>query len=71
VWGPSYLDCSQSMGLIVCGTDKGAVEIFDPEKVLNHEKDCLVFATSKHTGPVNALDFNPFQVCVKKMQKIL
>ena len=63
MWGSSYSDSTQANGVIVCGTDKGGIEIYDPDKILSSEKECLVLSTSKHTGPVRALDFNAFQVC--------
>ena len=46
----------------MCGTDKGGIEIYDPNKILVSDENCLVLCTSKHTGPVRALDFNAFQV---------
>uniref|UniRef100_H2ZFZ6 Protein transport protein Sec31A n=1 Tax=Ciona savignyi TaxID=51511 RepID=H2ZFZ6_CIOSA len=60
VWGSNYTDGAHTSGLIVCGTDKGNIEIYNPEKILENEADC-VLTTSKHTGPVRSLDFNNFQ----------
>ena len=62
VWGSKYTDSSQANGVVVCGTDKGGIEIYDPDMILASNADCLVLSTSKHTGPVRALDFNAFQV---------
>lgn len=62
VWGGTYSESPHTNGIIVCGTDKGGIEIYNPDKILNGEEDCMVLQTSKHTGPVGALDFNPFQV---------
>lgn len=62
MWGSTYTDSPNLNGLVVCGTDKGGIEIYDPDKILDSSDDCLVFSTSNHTGPVRALDFNAFQV---------
>lgn len=58
IWG-SY-DKSSEHGTIVGGCDGGLIEIYNVSKLLNNERG-LVAHPSKHSGPVNALDFNPFQ----------
>ncbi|XP_031353039.1 protein transport protein Sec31A isoform X2 [Photinus pyralis] len=58
IWG-SY-DKSSEHGTIVGGCDRGLIEIYNVSKLLNKERG-LVACPSKHTGPVSALDFNPFQ----------
>uniref|UniRef100_F6QXG1 Protein transport protein Sec31A n=1 Tax=Ciona intestinalis TaxID=7719 RepID=F6QXG1_CIOIN len=60
VWGSGYAENPTTSGLIVCGTDKGGIEIYNPEKILENEVDCIL-SNSKHTGPVRSLDFNNFQ----------
>ena len=69
VWGSSYAESSQANGVVVCGTDKGGIEIYDPDKILASDADCLVLSTTKHTGPVRALDFNAFQVSLHYISK--
>lgn len=56
VWG-SYGDQS---GTIVGGCDAGIIQIYNAAKLLRGEPG-LVSKQDKHTGPVHALDFNPFQ----------
>ncbi|KAJ1529899.1 hypothetical protein ONE63_006629 [Megalurothrips usitatus] len=52
VWGNN--------GAIVGGCDGGLVQIYNSQKLLAGEK-APVARQDKHTGPVRALDFNPFQ----------
>ena len=35
--------------------------MYDAAKLVKGGEDAMVFSTEKHTGPVTALDFNPFQ----------
>ena len=48
-------------GLIVAGADRGKIVMYDAAKLIKGEENALVFYKDKHTGPVSALDFNPFQ----------
>lgn len=63
VWGPHGMESSSSSsGLLIGGSDNGVISIYDPTKILSGDiDDCLVFQSTKHTGPVQALDFNPFK----------
>uniref|UniRef100_A0A069DZR9 Protein transport protein Sec31A n=1 Tax=Panstrongylus megistus TaxID=65343 RepID=A0A069DZR9_9HEMI len=47
-------------GIIVGGCDNGVVQVYNVSKVLSNEEG-LVANPERHTGPVKALDFNPFQ----------
>ncbi|RZC32965.1 transport Sec31A [Asbolus verrucosus] len=58
VWGAHGGD--QTSGTIVGGCDRGLIQIYSASKLLNGENG-LVCRQDKHTGPVHALDFNPFQ----------
>ncbi len=50
-------------GLLAGGLDQGVLNLYDAGKVLKgSSEDSVVTTTTKHTGPVQALDFNPFQV---------
>lgn len=53
VWGNS--------GAIVGGCDGGLLQIYSSQKLLAGEKSPMA-RQDKHSGPVRALDFNPFQV---------
>ena len=44
------------------GLDQGLMTMYDAGKVISGQQEgALVFSKNKHTGPVQALDFNPFQ----------
>jgi len=62
VWGGSGMaEGTTPAGLIVGGADKGMLSMYDASKLIKGEENALVFSKDKHTGPVAALDFNPFQ----------
>lgn len=46
--------------MIVGGCDNGLVQMYSASKLLKNEES-LISRQDKHTGPVHALDFNPFQ----------
>ena len=48
-------------GLLVGGADRGVLSMYDAAKLVGGGEEPLVFSQDKHTGPVAALDFNPFQ----------
>ncbi|XP_041124928.1 protein transport protein Sec31A-like isoform X2 [Polyodon spathula] len=50
-----------SSGMLVGGGDNGAVTLYNPTQILASEKEAIVGQSEKHTGPVRALDFNPFK----------
>lgn len=58
IWG-SYGD--NPAGVIVGGCDYGTIKIYSAAKLLANESNCLLSSPDRHTGPVRALDFNPFQ----------
>ena len=62
MWGSYGMDRgSATSGLLMAGSEHGELFIWDPAKMIS-EADSLVHKFSKHTGPVVALDVNPFQV---------
>ncbi|XP_037133476.1 protein transport protein Sec31A isoform X1 [Syngnathus acus] len=48
-------------GRLVAGTENGTLTVYNPEAILNSGAEAVVGQCDKHTGPVRALDFNPFQ----------
>ncbi|XP_054008172.1 protein transport protein Sec31A isoform X1 [Hylaeus anthracinus] len=48
-------------GIIVGGCDYGTIKIYSVAKLLANDNNCLISSPDRHTGPVRALDFNPFQ----------
>ncbi|KAK9505402.1 hypothetical protein O3M35_009469 [Rhynocoris fuscipes] len=51
---------SATQGIIVGGCDQGAIQVYNVSKLLSNEEG-LVASPERHSGSVNALDFNPFQ----------
>lgn len=60
-WGSYGFGRDHGNGIIVGGCDGGCVQIYSAAKVLAGEEGVLA-RRDKHTGPVRALDFNPYQV---------
>ncbi|XP_061612011.1 protein transport protein Sec31A isoform X2 [Phyllopteryx taeniolatus] len=48
-------------GRLVAGSENGALTVYNPEAIVNTDAEAVVGQCDKHTGPVRALDFNPFQ----------
>ncbi|XP_066594870.1 protein transport protein Sec31A isoform X2 [Prorops nasuta] len=58
IWG-SY--GNDPAGVIVGGCDQGMIKIYSASKLLANNSHCLISSPEGHTGPVKAMDFNPFQ----------
>ncbi|KAK9888179.1 hypothetical protein WA026_000448 [Henosepilachna vigintioctopunctata] len=58
IWGACGEN--QTAGTIIGGCDSGIIKIYNASKLLRNENG-LIMQQEKHTGPVHALDFNPFQ----------
>ncbi|XP_013862446.1 protein transport protein Sec31A isoform X2 [Austrofundulus limnaeus] len=52
-------DCTG--GRLVGGSENGTLTVYNPEAIISSAADAVVGQSDKHTGPVCALDFNPFQ----------
>ena len=63
MWGSEGLGTeSHPSGVLVGGADNGGLFIWDPTALMAGSGDGLIDKLEKHSGPVAALDFNPFQV---------
>ena len=62
VWVNFGLGADGSGGRLVSGSENGALTVYNVEAILGSAADAVVGQSDKHTGPVRALDFNPFQV---------
>lgn len=51
-------------GRLVGGSENGILTVYNPDVIMNSGADAVVGQSDKHTGPIRALDFNPFQVNV-------
>ncbi|XP_034048207.1 protein transport protein Sec31A isoform X2 [Thalassophryne amazonica] len=62
VWGPYGLDGSgHPSGVLIAGGENGSVILYDPAKIMAGGNDVIITQSERHTGPVRALDVNPFQ----------
>lgn len=48
-------------GRLVGGSENGTLTVYNPEAIISSGAEAIVGQSDKHTGPVRALDFNPFQ----------
>eukprot|EP01098_Paradermamoeba_levis_P009612 TRINITY_DN401_c0_g1_i17.p1 TRINITY_DN401_c0_g1~~TRINITY_DN401_c0_g1_i17.p1 ORF type:complete len:1043 (-),score=409.51 TRINITY_DN401_c0_g1_i17:35-3106(-) len=61
-WGLVGQNSSYPYGILAGGMENGAVSVWNPETIIQKaEADPLISTSTKHTGPVHALDFNPLQ----------
>ncbi|XP_029921191.1 protein transport protein Sec31A isoform X2 [Myripristis murdjan] len=62
VWGPHGMDAQGlPSGVLIAGGENGDVILYDPAKIIAGESDVIIAQSDKHTGPVRALDINPYQ----------
>ncbi|XP_075717335.1 protein transport protein Sec31A isoform X2 [Rhinoderma darwinii] len=62
IWGPNIIDSESSVsGVLIAGGENGNVFLYDPAKIMAGDSNVLIAQQDKHTGPVRALDVNPFQ----------
>ena len=63
VWSPHGMDgAGHPNGVLIAGGENGDVILYDPAKIMAGDDDVIITQSDKHTGPVRALDVNPFQV---------
>lgn len=55
-------DQGRPSGVLIAGGENGNVVLYDPAKIMAGEDDVIIAESDRHTGPVRALDVNPFQV---------
>uniref|UniRef100_A0AAX7V6W9 Protein transport protein Sec31A n=1 Tax=Astatotilapia calliptera TaxID=8154 RepID=A0AAX7V6W9_ASTCA len=61
-WGPYGMDSQgHPSGVLIAGGENGNVILYDTAKIMSGESDAIIVESDKHTGPVRALDVNPFQ----------
>uniref|UniRef100_A0A8C9U2L6 Protein transport protein Sec31A n=1 Tax=Scleropages formosus TaxID=113540 RepID=A0A8C9U2L6_SCLFO len=61
IWVNFGMGVDGSCGRLVGGSENGTLTVYSPEEILKSGEGAVVGQSSKHTGPVRALDFNPFQ----------
>lgn len=55
-------DTGHPSGILIAGGENGNIILYDPAKIMAGESDVIITESDRHTGPVRALDVNPFQV---------
>ncbi|KHO02018.1 protein transport protein (SEC31) [Metarhizium album ARSEF 1941] len=58
-WGPA--DSEHPKGIIAGALENGSLELWDAAKLEAGASDALISQTSKHTGAIKALQFNPLK----------
>ncbi|XP_071420580.1 protein transport protein Sec31B isoform X2 [Pithys albifrons albifrons] len=61
IWGSFGNGSPESSGVIIGGGDNGVLTMYSVHHILTSKREPVIGQTEKHSGPVRALDFNPFQ----------
>ncbi|XP_064319745.1 protein transport protein Sec31B isoform X2 [Phalacrocorax carbo] len=61
IWGNFGNGSAESSGVIIGGGDNGVLTMYSVHRILASKSEPVIGQTEKHSGPVRALDFNPFQ----------
>ncbi|KAI1236379.1 hypothetical protein IHE44_0001668 [Lamprotornis superbus] len=61
IWGSFGNGSAESSGVLIGGGDNGVLTMYSVQRILTSKGDPIIGQTEKHSGPVRALDFNPFQ----------
>lgn len=67
VWVDFGTGADGTGGRLIGGSENGAITVYNPEAITGSGEEAVVGQSDKHTGPVRALDFNPFQVNVRSL----
>ncbi|NXV18656.1 SC31B protein, partial [Cepphus grylle] len=62
IWGNFGNGSPESSGVIIGGGDNGVLTMYSVHRILGSKSEPVIGQTEKHSGPVRALDFNPFQL---------
>lgn len=62
VWVNFGMGADGTGGRLVGGSENGILTLYNPDIIMSSGADAVVGQSDKHTGPIRALDFNPFQV---------
>lgn len=58
-WGPASED--HPRGIIAGALDNGSLDLWDAEKLIKGSEDAFMSRTTKHTGAIKSLEFNPLK----------
>ncbi|NXN16209.1 SC31B protein, partial [Indicator maculatus] len=62
IWGNFGNGSPESSGVIIGGGDNGVLTMYSVHHILSSKGEPVIGQTEKHSGPVRALDLNPFQL---------
>lgn len=71
VWVDFEMGADGTGGRLVGGSENGILTVYNPDIIMNSGADAVVGQSDKHTGPIRALDFNPFQVNILSQTLLL
>jgi protein transport protein SEC31 len=58
-WGPASED--HPRGIIAGALENGSLDLWDAEKLIKGSQDAFMSRTTKHTGAIKSLEFNPLK----------
>ncbi|TEA17435.1 Protein transport protein SEC31 [Colletotrichum sidae] len=58
-WGPA--DSDHPKGIIAGALENGSLDLWDAEKLIDGADDAFISRTTKHSGPIKSLQFNPLR----------
>ncbi|XP_038647606.1 protein transport protein Sec31A isoform X6 [Scyliorhinus canicula] len=62
IWGAHEITTDGlSSGVLVAGGENGSIILYNPSEIIAGGEDVVIAQKDTHSGPVRALDFNPFQ----------
>ncbi|KAJ8365712.1 hypothetical protein SKAU_G00145430 [Synaphobranchus kaupii] len=61
IWVNFGMGTDGSAGRLIGGSENGILTIYNPDEILASGEEAIIGQSQKHSGPVRALDFNPFQ----------
>uniref|UniRef100_A0A667XQD0 SEC31 homolog B, COPII coat complex component n=1 Tax=Myripristis murdjan TaxID=586833 RepID=A0A667XQD0_9TELE len=68
IWVNFGMGADGTGGRLVGGSENGTLTVYSPEAIITSGAEAVVGQSDKHTGPVRALDFNPFQALLLLFQ---
>ncbi|XP_032880960.1 protein transport protein Sec31A isoform X6 [Amblyraja radiata] len=62
IWGaPGNGSKDMTAGVLVAGGENGNIILYNPSEIIAGGEEAVIGQNDTHSGPVRALDFNPFQ----------
>ncbi|NWI14870.1 SC31B protein, partial [Crypturellus soui] len=71
IWGSFGNESPESSGVIIGGGDNGVLTMYSVQRIVAAKSEPVIGQTEKHSGPVRALDFNPFQFLLSLQSNLL